>query len=139
MSADLPALVVVDAANVMGSVPDGWWRDRSGAAARVRDALAGVASAGLPGVADPPVEVVLVTEGAARDVPSTPAVRVVPAHGSGDDAIVDLVRAELGPSSPRRVVVVTADRGLRTRVRALGADVAGPRTVYPPAQDRPRL
>ncbi|MGW0228271.1 NTP pyrophosphohydrolase [Actinopolymorpha singaporensis] len=130
MSGDLPPLVVVDAANVMGSVPDGWWRDRSGAAGRVRDALGDVAAAGLPGVVDPPVEVVLVTEGAARDVAGTPTVRVVPARGSGDDAIVDLVRS----SEPdvRRVVVVTADRGLRTRVRALGAEVVGPRTVYPP-------
>jgi hypothetical protein len=135
MSADLPTLVVVDAANVMGSVPDGWWRDRSGAAARVRDALADVAASGLPGVADAPVEVVLVTEGAARDVRGTPTVRVVPARGSGDDAIVDLVRsAGPGPSGPRRVVVVTADRELRARVRALGAEVAGPRTVYPPGQ-----
>ncbi|GAA2755966.1 NTP pyrophosphohydrolase [Actinopolymorpha rutila] len=130
MSADLPPLVVVDAANVMGSVPDGWWRDRSGAAGRVRDALSHVAAAGLPGVVDPPAEVVLVTEGAARDVPGTPTVRVVPARGSGDDAIVDLVRSA-GPG-PRRVVVVTADRELRTRVRALGAEVVGPRTVYPP-------
>ncbi|MET9020780.1 NTP pyrophosphohydrolase [Actinopolymorpha sp. NPDC004070] len=129
MSADLPTLVVVDAANVMGSVPDGWWRDRSGAAARVRDALADVAAAGLPGVVDPPAEVVLVTEGAARDVPDTPSVRVVPARGSGDDAIVDLVRSA-GPDR-RRVVVVTADRGLRNRVQALGAEVVGPRTVYP--------
>ena len=29
-----PSLTIVDAANVIGSVPDGWWRDRSGAATR---------------------------------------------------------------------------------------------------------
>ena len=41
-------LVVVDAANVVGSVPDGWWRDRAGATARLRDRLAAVATRGLP-------------------------------------------------------------------------------------------
>ncbi|MFJ4936300.1 NTP pyrophosphohydrolase, partial [Streptomyces pseudovenezuelae] len=49
-------LVVVDAANVVGSVPDGWWRDRRGAAERLRDRLA---ADGVPG-RDDPVEIVLV-------------------------------------------------------------------------------
>lgn len=118
-------LLIVDAANVVGSVPDGWWRDRAGAACQLRDALRPVASKGLPGL-PPPVEVVLVVEGAARGVASTDGVRVVSASGSGDDAIVDLLRAESG-SRPR--VVVTADRGLAARVRAYGADVLGPRAV----------
>jgi hypothetical protein len=122
---DEPPLLVVDAANVIGSVPDGWWRDRAGAAARLRDALAGVATAGLPGL-PPPLEVVLVVEGAARATDDVPGIRVVAADGSGDDTIVDLVRAA---GSRRRVVVVTADRGLRERVAALGADVLGPRAV----------
>lgn len=122
---DQPTLLLVDAANVVGSVPDGWWRDREGAARRLRDALVGVADDGLP-TADltGAVEVVLVVEGAARDVPSVPGVRVVSAAGSGDDAIVELVRA-----APQPVVVVTADRGLRERVTALGARVVGPRAV----------
>ena len=38
-------LVVVDGANVVGSVPDGWWRDRAGAARRLRDALSTVPGA----------------------------------------------------------------------------------------------
>jgi hypothetical protein len=125
-------LLVVDAANVMGSRPDGWWRDRAGAAARLRDALAPVADAGLPDL-PPPVEVVLVVEGAARDVPGTDPVRVVSASGSGDDRIVDLVRDE---ATGRRCVVVTADRELRARVSALGAEVRGPRWLRP-ATDRP--
>jgi hypothetical protein len=128
-------LVVVDAANVVGSVPDGWWRDRAGATERLRDSLADIARAGLPATdeaapipefADRPVDVVLVVEGQAKGVPGTETVRVLAATGSGDDAIVDLVRAEGGG---RSCVVVTADRELRSRVRALGADVAGPRVV----------
>lgn len=122
---DQPALLVVDAANVVGSVPDGWWRDRAAAAARLRDALAGVADDGLP-EAPAPLEVVLVVEGAARGTTGIPTVRVVAATRSGDDAIVDLVRAE---AARRAVVVVTADRGLRERVAALGARVLGPRAV----------
>ncbi|HEX3782102.1 MAG TPA: NTP pyrophosphohydrolase [Pseudonocardiaceae bacterium] len=125
-------LIVVDAANVVGSVPDGWWRDRAGANRRLRDALAPVAADGLStaGVPDwakrPPVEVVLVVEGAARNVTGTDEVRVVAASGSGDDAIVELVRAE---GADRPCAVITADRGLRERVTALGATVLGPRTV----------
>ena len=114
-------LVIVDAANVVGSVPDGWWRDRRGAAERLRDRLA---AEGLPDHSGP-VEIVLVTEGAARGVESVPGVRVEPAPGSGDDRMVALV-AEAGD---RPVLVVTADRELRRRVVSLGADVTGPRTV----------
>ncbi|WP_344632924.1 NTP pyrophosphohydrolase [Streptomyces glaucosporus] len=110
-------LLVVDAANVVGSVPDGWWRDRHGAAERLRDRLA---------AREGGEEVVLVVEGAARGVASVPGVRVVAAPGSGDDRIVELVAAE---GAGRRCVVVTADRELRERVTALGAEVAGPRSV----------
>ncbi|QWB22448.1 MULTISPECIES: NTP pyrophosphohydrolase [Streptomyces] len=123
MNDNAPVLVVVDAANVVGSVPDGWWRDRRGAAERLRDRLA---SDGVPGVAGP-VEVLLVVEGAARGVESVPGVRVESAPGSGDDHIVDVVAGAAG----RSVLVVTADRELRRRVAELGAEVAGPRTVRP--------
>ena len=118
-------LLVVDAANVVGSVPDGWWRDRAGAAVRLRDRLVPLTSDGiadLPG----PVEVVLVVEGRARDIPAVEEVRVERAAGSGDDAIVAVVAAA-GPD--RRVVVVTADRELRARVIGLGAEVRGPSSV----------
>ncbi|MFI6763172.1 hypothetical protein ACIBF5_28980 [Micromonospora sp. NPDC050417] len=124
---DAEPLLVVDAANVMGSRPDGWWRDRAGAAARLRDSLAEVTETGLPDL-PAPIEVVLVVEGAARDVPGRDRVRVVPAPGSGDDRIVDLVREE---APGRRCVVVTADRELRSRVAALGAEVRGPRWLRP--------
>ncbi|MFD5656154.1 PIN domain-containing protein [Streptomyces hirsutus] len=116
-------LVIVDAANVVGSVPDGWWRDRRGAAERLRDRLA---ERRLPGRTGP-AEIVLVVEGAARGVESVPGVRVESAPGSGDDHMVGLVAG----AGERPVLVVTADRELRRRVTALGATVAGPRTVHP--------
>lgn len=126
-------VVVVDAANVVGSRPDGWWRDRAGAAERLRDRLATAAVSGVDGLAGPTPGVrsypafVLVVEGAAREVAAVDGVEVVGAPESGDDAIVETVagRREAG----RPVVVVTADRGLRARVEALGAQVVGPRTL----------
>jgi hypothetical protein len=112
------AVLVVDAANVVGSVPNGWWRDRKAAAERLRDSLRGMAGYD---------EIVLVVEGKARGVQPVEGVTVVQAQGSGDDTIVELVRGETGD-----VVVVTADRGLRERVEALGATVIGPRSLaYP--------
>jgi hypothetical protein len=119
-------LVIVDGANVVGSVPDGWWRDRPAAAARLRDALAAVLTDGLPDLPGP-IDVTLVVEGKAKDVPpAETGVRIERASGSGDDAIVDLVRRE---AVTRRTIVVTADRGLRQRVLALGAEVRGPSSV----------
>jgi hypothetical protein len=119
------ALLVVDAANVVGSKPDGWWRDRAGAAERLRDALRNINDEGLSDL-PAPVEVVLVVEGKARDIAPGEGVRVERAPGSGDDKIVEVVAAE---GTDRRVVVVTADRGLRERVTALGAEVRGPSSV----------
>jgi len=131
-------LVVVDAANVVGSVPDGWWRDRRGAAERLRDALVPLAATGLPaGPGIPgwattgPLDVVLVVEGAARGVAEVPGVRVETAAGSGDDLIVEVVADAHSAAPPRPCLVTTADRELRQRVRLLGADVVGPRAVRP--------
>ncbi|MGC5341303.1 NTP pyrophosphohydrolase [Streptomyces sp. DT171] len=125
------ALLIVDAANVVGSVPDGWWRDRRGAAERLRDSLVGVAEDGLPSLDTGPVEVVLVVEGAARGVTSVPGVRVESAPGSGDDLIAGLVAAVSASDPDRPCAVITADRELRRRVEAYGARCAGPRTVRP--------
>lgn len=72
-------------------------------------------------------EIVLVVEGAARGVESVPGVRVDSAPGSGDDRIVELAAS----FAERGCVVVTADRELRERVRAYGAECVGPRTVRP--------
>ena len=114
-------MLVVDAANVIGSRPTGWWRDRPGAAAGF---VARLVEAVAAGTVDPPVVVVL--EGAARRGAAAgaagPGVDVVHAAGSGDDAIVAVVETAAGAA----VTVVTADRGLRERVTRLGAAVAGP-------------
>ncbi|MFI5686534.1 NTP pyrophosphohydrolase [Streptomyces sp. NPDC051636] len=118
-------LLIVDGANVVGSVPDGWWRDRRAAAERLRDRLVTYADSGLPGCPGP-LDVVLVVEGAARGAESVAGVRVEAAPGSGDDHIVELA----GEADGRPVLVVTADRELRRRVRELGAEVTGPRAVH---------
>lgn len=126
-------LLIVDGANVVGSVPDGWWRDRRAAAERLRDALAPVAATGLSGetgaplwAVGTPLDVVLVVEGAARGVAPAPAVAVESAPGSGDDLIAELAA---GARGSRECLVVTADRGLRARVLAVGAPCVGPRAV----------
>jgi len=120
-------VLVVDTANVMGSRADGWWRDRRGAAERIRDEIAAVD--GFTNVPDSVAEfchpeIVMVVEGAARGVPSTDHVEVVSAPGSGDDTIAELA----APRAPdERRVVVTADRELRGRCADAGASVVGPR------------
>ncbi|MBT2486657.1 MULTISPECIES: NUDIX domain-containing protein [unclassified Microbacterium] len=119
---DLFPAVVVDAANVVGSVPDSWWKDRAGAAARLRARLDGLAVAadefGLDGDLWFP-EVSMVVEGQAKapDAGTTGSVRVVKADAEGDDAIVAEVqrRVDAGQS----VLAVTSDRGLRDRVEAV--------------------
>jgi hypothetical protein len=135
-------LIVVDAANVVGSRPDGWWRDRAGAARKLLAKLSKL-NEKLP----EPAEVVVVLEGAAR--PAVEVVgrsgaksnrsdgqvdlgdlRVVLAGGSGDDAIVEVVRAAVAADSNRQITVVTADRGLRERVEAHGAATVGPRWLW---------
>lgn len=112
-------MLVIDAANVIGSRPDGWWRDRPGAADRL---VTRVEQAVSTGTLTGPVTVVL--EGQARR--GRPAgdhaeVVVVHAPASGDDTIVALVTAGGG------VTVVSADRGLAVRVAGAGGTVVGPR------------
>ena len=105
--------LVVDAANVVGSRPDGWWRDRAGAAERL---LRDIAAAG-PGIFELPQggfgwvsRPVVVLEGVAVRAPDVAGIDVVRAPGSGDDTIVDEA-CRAGPC-----VVVTADRALRARL-----------------------
>jgi 8-oxo-dGTP diphosphatase len=132
-----PVTLVVDAANVVGSRPDGWWRDRPGAAARLLGRLDRLARHGLPsdvvGESQPGTvwgRIVVVLEGraSAAEDPAAPeapvrAVEVVRAPASGDDTIVEVAAREPG------AVVVTADRELSRRVEADGARVIGPGTL----------
>ena len=123
-------VLVVDAANVVGSRPDGWWKDRPGAATRLLESLAALATDGAPvepGEESLPVvrrwpRIVVVLEGKANDAADVPGVEVVRAAGSGDDAIVEQAARFAGLP----VTVVTADRALGERVRALGAETTGP-------------
>ncbi|PYY34213.1 NTP pyrophosphohydrolase [Curtobacterium sp. MCJR17_055] len=133
--------VVVDAANVVGSVPDGWWKDRAGAASRLVARVSALAASGVDAAAlDLPSATwwprwTVVLEGEARgatpvDVaadtrPGLPVVTVEQAPAAGDDAIVAAVQTAVA-AGDGPVVVVTADRGLRDRVTAVGADVRGP-------------
>lgn len=128
-------VLVVDAANVVGSRPDGWWRDRAGAAARLRDRLSSAPpwpAAALNLAADSwwP-ETVLVVEGRASgiDTDDTGAVRVVRAQGHGDDTIVRVAAEAVKEAPDDHVVVVTADRELRERIESAGASSLGPGTL----------
>jgi len=118
--------LVVDVANVMGSRPDGWWRDRVGAATRLLVQLSGLTGTDVPG---PDGSVLLVeavvgvVEGAARRVPDQPGVQVVRATTDGDTAVVEVCARLL--AAGRRPLAVTADRGLRMRLPS-GTAVAGP-------------
>lgn len=131
-------VLIVDAANVVGSRPDGWWRDRHGATTRLVRHLEALASRGiradlldLPGQTWWP-QVVVVTEGAARGVQADDPVQVIDAPGEGDDEVLDaVVRAMRTPPGVRAAVtVVTADRGLRERVEAAGGQCLGPGTLW---------
>ncbi len=113
-------MLLVDAANVVGSRPTGWWRDRAGAA---RSFVASVRAAVASGRIAQPVIVVL--EGKAREgaqAELADGVTVLHADGSGDDMLVDVV----ANTTDHMVTLVTADRALRRRAEALGADVVGP-------------
>jgi len=122
-----PVSVVVDVANVMGSRPDGWWRDRAAAALRLVSELASFAGSVVEGPDGGPIvltRLLTVVEGRARGIPEVPGAEVVRAEGDGDDTVLAAClrcRAE-----GERVLVVTADRGLRARLPE-GAGVAGPR------------
>lgn len=111
-------MLVIDAANVIGSRPTGWWRDRPGAARRFTERVRATVGAGR---LDAPVTIVLEGRGRAGvDEADLDGVEVVHAPGEGDDTIAAIAEAN------RDVVVVTADRGLAERVRVANAEVVGP-------------
>ncbi|MTD53526.1 NUDIX hydrolase [Amycolatopsis pithecellobii] len=125
-------LLVVDGANVVGSRPDGWWRDRLGAARRLRDQLALLA--GRQFMLDGAgwswwPKITLVVEGRARHTEPVDNVDVISATRDGDSTIVDTVRTLRAERPDDRVTVVTADRELRKRIEAEGAAHVGPKTL----------
>lgn len=131
------AVLVIDMANVVGSVPDGWWRDRAAAAHPLLAGLVPLSGRTVTGPDGDPLRlgrVVAVLEGGANRVTWPPDrepgphdgggsddgtgqdLTVIRADGSGDDAIAALV-ADLVAAGDR-VLAVTADRGLRARLPA---------------------
>jgi hypothetical protein len=120
-------VLLVDIANVMGSRPDGWWRDRAAAATRLLNGLEPLngAETTLPaGLGTVRItEVRAVVEGAAKRAEGPEAVSVLRAERDGDSEIVE----EAGEltAAGKIPLVVTADRGLRRRLpeRAL---IVGP-------------
>lgn len=113
-------MLLVDAANVVGTRPDGWWRDRPAAARRLVDQVSRAVEAGR---LDRPVSVILEGE-ARRGVPvgDHNGVTVLHAPSSGDDLLLALTADATSP-----VRLVTADRALRQQAQGLGAHVVGPR------------
>jgi hypothetical protein len=112
-------VLVVDGANVVGSRPDGWWKDRAAAARRLHESL-------LTGDTSYD-EIVLVLEGAAKG--GVPAgrdghVRTVHAPRDGDATITAEARAAVEHGDA--VTVITADRLLGSAVNAVGATVMSP-------------
>jgi predicted RNA-binding protein with PIN domain len=108
---------IVDGMNVIGSRPDGWWRDRGRAMTALVDRLEQWAAAEGADVTvvferppAPPIESSVITVTHAPE----------PAANSADDEIVRLVRSDADPAEIR---VATSDRTLSDRVRAAGASV----------------
>jgi 8-oxo-dGTP pyrophosphatase MutT (NUDIX family) len=130
------SVIIVDAANVVGSRPDGWWKDRAGAAERLVSGVGRLASEGVPARAFDLPETwwwprfTVVLEGDARDASTSDAdrVTVVRAPGSGDDEVVEQVQRAFDGGA-EHVVVVTADRQLCDRVERMGAGYSGPRVL----------
>jgi rRNA-processing protein FCF1 len=117
-------VLLIDAANVVGSRPTGWWRDRAGAARTFVEQVRGAVASGV--IAEP---VVVVLEGKAREGVAeglADGVTVEHASGSGDDTLV----AVAGRPADEKVTLVTADRELRRRAEELGAHVVGPSWLF---------
>ena len=110
---------LVDGMNVIGTRPDGWWRDRDAAMLRLVDMLERWAAGAGEDVTvvserkpSPPIRSTVI------DVLHAPK----PKANAADDEIVRLVRAAPDPAAIR---VVTSDRWLADQARAAGASVEG--------------
>lgn len=110
---------VVDGMNVIGSRPDGWWRDRPGAmgglAVRLRDYEESSGEEVTVVFDGRPVELPVEGRGGPRVVFASQG-----GAGAADDEIAALVSRDPDPGTLR---VVTSDRELAARARARGAEV----------------
>jgi len=111
---------LVDASNVIGSRPDGWWRDRAGAARRLIGQLEAFARH-----TGEPVTVVLDAGPPELAGHSGDLEVVIASHRGRDAADDEIVRRLEASPRPADVRVVTSDAALAARVRALGATVRG--------------
>lgn len=139
-------VVVVDSANVIGSRPNGWWKDRRAATQSFAENLGRLAVGGVPAIQlglerdTRWTQIVLVVEGEAAHIDHPSAgnglnntLEVVRATADGDQAIVDAVAVQSdtdGVKAPAIVFVVTADRQLAGRVTELGARVLRPSWLW---------
>ena len=118
---------LVDGLNVIGSRPDGWWRDRHGAMVRLVASLERLAAAGGD-------EVAVVFEQPPSPPIDSAQVEVAHAPRAGRDAADDeIVRRLEADRRPEQITVVTSDHRLAERARAAGA------SVQPAAPFRKRL
>jgi predicted RNA-binding protein with PIN domain len=120
---------VVDGMNVVGSRPDGWWRDRRTAMRKLSESLAAFATeTGEP--------LTVVFDGQPFDLSAPPA-KVVFASTRGPDAADhDIAAMAASDADPASLTVVTSDRSLAARVRATGAAVV-PRASFRRRLDEP--
>jgi uncharacterized protein YaiI (UPF0178 family) len=98
--------------NVIGSRPDGWWRDRRGAMVRLVESLARI---------DDYDPVVVVLDGKPFDLAGSGRIEVRFASRRGPNAADDDIAAIAGEGD----TVVTSDADLERRVRRNGASVVG--------------
>jgi predicted RNA-binding protein with PIN domain len=107
--------LIVDGMNVLGSRPDGWWRDRPAAMERLTRRLEALAAAG--------VEVTVVFDGRPhrRVEAASGGVAVGFAPGGPDAADREIVARLRADPAPESIVVATSDRRLRSAVKAAGA------------------
>src|SRR4051794_14594627 len=107
----------VDGMNVIGSKPDGWWRDRDNAARRLVVAVRSWAES-------EGVRATVVLDAGPPDMAGDDGrVRVAIAPRRGRDAADDEI-ARLAADCPH-ARVVTSDAALAARVRSTGAEVEG--------------
>ena len=108
---------VVDGMNVIGSRPDGWWRDRDAAMARLVDLLERFS-------AETGDDVTVVFERPPRPPLRSTVVEVAHAPRRGPDAAdFEIARRVEADPAPGSIQVVTSDRWLADRVREAGANV----------------